>query len=1404
MKKYNIINNVMGWVIFLVAAVTYLLTIEPTASFWDCPEFVAQGYKLEIGHPPGNPMFILAARFAANFAGGDVTAVAKCVNAMSAVLSAATILLLFWTITHLVKKLIVKKNEEENMSLAQYLVIMGSGVCGALAYAWSDTFWFSAVEAEVYAFSSFCTALVFWLILKWENRADDPRSDRYLILIAFIFGISLGVHLLNLLAIPAIALIFYYRRAKKTTVLGSLLTLLISFVIIVLILYGLEPGFVEMAGYFELLFVNSFHMSYNSGVLFYALLLLAVFAFTLFELHRNKSGYGFMKRLGIILSVVLSGMLLIGNGFFIPFVLIIGLTIFIFVTRRVSSRLFGNIILSMMMIFIGFSSYALVLIRSNANLPLDENSPNSPFALTSYLSRDQYGKSPLFYGYTMSSPVIDTEPGSTKYSRVVKTNPNQPDEYEGIDQKDYVYASETEMLFPRIHSRMHANDYASILGYNSPEEIGDYVTVKYKGQEYPGFQKPTMAENLEFFFGYQLHHMYWRYFMWNFAGRQNDIASNGPGDVARGNWLSGIPFLDNLRLNNLEYVPDEFGKDNKGHNVFFMLPLLLGLIGLFWQAFSGKKGIEQFWVVFFLFFMTGIAIVMYLNQTPSQPRERDYAYAGSFYAYAIWIGMGVAGIWKIAISFLYGKKEKKKENEQSKKVETVSSTVVENPIVTCFKKYATFTGRASRSEFWLFFLFINVISIIFELIDSRVSSIFSLVTFLPNVAVAVRRMHDTGHSGWCCLIPIYNLILCFKAGDEDKNQYGEKPLSKGSLVKQTADIEADELNTVEEPIEKGGKGKLSLALAVVAAIIGLVVPLQMVSQTWDDHDRSGRYCARDFGENYLQSLDKDAIIFCNGDNDTFPLWYLQEVEGVRTDVRAVNLSYLSTDWYIAQMQRAAYDSKPLPMYAGPTTYAYDKRQGGGFDLNGITSQNPVDANVLFKNYYDDNTVVKDENGMMVFSNSKVLIPTNVDAAIKNDVIPKYMRDIAQDSIIIDLNAASGGGMSASQTMTIDLFASSAAQGWKRPVYFASTVPESLFMGLRPYMLSTGLCYQVTPALVNSNDSEIHCNTDKMYNIVTTKFKWGGLDKAPKGSLYLDETVMRMVSTMRLQLMSLASSLSHEGLYAKACAGDAKAMYQLAYSNMVFSDDEMIYWLSRAAESGYELKSEEKDYIAYKPLSPEVRAQFELAEKSERERHSDSKYADDRFKKAEEILNLMEEKMPAETAPYQNVMALRLAQYYADIYQYNDSETARQQAIKVLERESKRMAQYCIFYESMTPEDINIGNLTQQDQDMMRATTLLFDSYRKVNPKGFDKFVEQFASVEKSGKTVSEGMINLLKMDENERRKLREEAEASENAAPEPQQIPIDAQNEDQAQTGIPFNGPVDAVVPKGTEMEDVN
>ena len=1159
MKKYNIINNTLGWLVFIVATVTYMLTIEPTASFWDCPEFIAQGYKLEIGHPPGNPMFILGARFAANFAGGDVAAVSKCVNAMSAILSAATILLLFWTITHLVKKLVVKRDDEE-ISLAKYLVIMGSGLCGALAYAWSDTFWFSAVEAEVYAFSSFCTALVFWLILKWENRADSPSSDRYLILIAYVFGVSLGVHLLNLLAIPAIALIFYYRRAKESSAKGSLITLLISFVIIVLILYGLEPGFIEMAGYFERFFVNTFHMSYNSGVLIYALLLLAAMAWALYELHRGKSET--MMKTSVFVSIVLSGMLMLTNTLWIPIILIIALGVYLFgFAKKFSPRLYSNIILSIMMIFIGFSCYALVLIRSSANLPLDENSPNSPFALTSYLSRDQYGKSPLIYGNTLFSPVQRTPEGKPvvsegphKYTRVVKTEEGQPNEYIDLGpQEDPKYAPETEMLFPRIHSAAHAQDYANLLGEDvvgQPVDASVYVSDDGTTMRTAEINKPTFTENLTFFFSYQLNFMYWRYFMWNFAGRQNDLQSNGPGDVTRGNWISGLSFVDNPRLGDQQFLPEEYGTGNNGHNVFFMLPLLLGIIGLLWQAFAGKKGIEQFWVVFFLFFMTGIAIVMYLNQTPNQPRERDYAYAGSFYAYAIWIGMGIAALWRIAMHFI----EKK------------------------------------------------------------------------------------------------------KSSDDDKQQAAEPQ----------------------------GNGAISTVLAGIAALIGIAVPLQMVSQTWDDHDRSGRYCARDFGENYLQSVDKDAILFCNGDNDTFPLWYLQEVEGVRTDVRAVNLSYLATDWYIAQMQRAAYDSKPLPMYANAETYAYDKRQYG-YLAEGITSGTPVTADELFKNYYNDDSYRNNSYGEPVFSNSKVLIPANVDAAIKAGVIPESMREKASDSIAIDLTAG-GSGLSASQTMIVDLVSSSIAGGWKRPVYFATTIPESLFMGLTPYMLNTGMAYQISPVLTPANNQQDKaCNTDKMYDIVTKKFKWGGLDKATPGSIYLDETVTRMVTTTRSALFSLADALTIEG--------------------------------DEAAANG------------------------------------DQERAADRYKKAENVLDLMSKKIPIEACPYQGGLSLYVAQTYANIGLNGNSKPAIEKAKKLVETELMRYAKFAIYYESLVDEGLD-DRMSQGDlAAVQQLIPAFFEVYRKANPNGVKALINKFQNVTVGGRKISPETVQALTMSYDEREKM---------------------------------------------------
>ena len=744
MRKYNIINNTMGWLMFVVAAITYLLTIEPTASFWDCGEFIAQGNKLEVGHPPGNPIFMLAARFFINFASGPST-VAICVNAMSALLSAGTILLLFWTITHLVKRLVVEDNASD-LSLVQYLIVMGSGVCGALVYTWSDTFWFSAVEGEVYAFSSFCTALVFWLILKWENVADEPHSDRWLILIAYVIGISVAVHLLNLLCIPAIVLIFYYRKWKNTNVKGSLIALAISFAIIALILFGLVPGFVKVAQSFELFFVNSLGLPFNSGVLAYFVIDLLVFAWCVYELRRQKN-VGAIK-FSFFLCIVVSGMLFIGDGWILPAILTLALLAYIINVKEIPVRIFSIVILSIFVIFIGYSSYALILIRSNANTPMDQNSPDNVFALGSYLNREQYGQKPLLYGQTFNSPVVyqynsngvpraKANEGKALYSKGVKTSPEEKDFYhfDGYEQ-DYVMAPELDMLFPRLYSERHKALYMEWLGITEADlnqvEVVTRIDAEGKPIDSQYFSKPTFLQNLRFFFDYQLNYMYWRYFMWNFVGRQNDI--QGTGEITHGNWISGISFIDNPRLGDQSLLPRDLGEGNKGHNVFFMLPLLLGIAGLLWQAYKDQRGIEQFWVIFFLFFMTGIAIVLYLNQTPSEPRERDYAFAGSFYAFAIWVGMGVAGI-------------------------------------------------------------------------------FNLVKLL------LKKMN--------------------KSLDE-----------RGNIV-----------------------------VASIAALIGVLVPLQMVSQTWDDHDRSGRYACRDFGMNYLSSVGENGIIFTNGDNDTFPLWYAQEVEG---------------------------------------------------------------------------------------------------------------------------------------------------------------------------------------------------------------------------------------------------------------------------------------------------------------------------------------------------------------------------------------------------------------------------------------------------------------------------------------------------------------------------------------------
>ena len=979
MKRYKLLNNVLGWVVFVIAAVTYILTLESTASFWDCGEFIASGYKLEVGHPPGNPIFMLTARFFANFASSP-SEVAYMVNLMSGLLSAATILLLFWTITRLAQKIVLREGEtEETMSLGQMIAILGCGLVGALAYAWSDTFWFSAVEGEVYAYSSFCTALVFWLILKWESVADLPHANRYIILIAYIIGVSIAVHLLNLLCIPAIVLVYYYRKYKNTDLKGSLIALLVSFVLIVLLLYGLVPGFVEVAGWVELLFVNVFHLPFNSGVVFYFFLIVGVIAWAIYETYAQRSDR--LIKISFLISIVLVGIPFIGDGYIIGIVLTAVLAYYLFTRKKLAVVAMNTILLSLFVIFIGYSSYALIVIRSTANTPMDQNSPEDIFSLGGYLNREQYGDRPLFYGQTFPAEIARDANGtaiSTKgkaiWKKKLKTSEDEADRYivTGYNEH-YEYQPELNMLFPRMYSDKseHISAYKEWTNFKGrPVQVRTSEGTKT-------VMKPTFAENLAFFLDYQLNYMYWRYFMWNFAGRQNDI--QGHGEVQNGNWISGFNFIDKHIAGDQTNLPGDL-KNNAGRNVFYMLPLLLGLIGLFYQAFSGKKGIESFWVTFFLFFMTGIAIVIYLNQTPYQPRERDYAYAGSFYAFAIWIGLGVAAVWR-------------------------------------------------------------------------------------------------------------GLNYLLKTTDE-------KPVST--------------------------------ITAAVAALLCLCVPLQMVSQTWDDHDRSGRYVCRDFGMNYLSSVDENGIIFTNGDNDTFPLWYVQEVEGYRTDVRVCNLSYLQTDWYIDQMKRPAYESAPLPISADESKYAYDVRSYN-YVINRLADSITVSDGLDY--LYSDEDWTKDVPGYGKLNHlptNKLYIPVNADAAVASGTVAPELKDSIVSRIVPDFTNKRGFTMS--EIASLDIINTNAMQGWKRPVYFAVTVGSSYYLGLEDYFSRTGLAYQVVPLKGVSNNID----TDKMYDNMVNKFRWGGIDKAtPEHPLYLDENVRRMCNTHRMMFGDLVVQLIAEGKTDKA-------------------------------------------------------------------------------------------------------------------------------------------------------------------------------------------------------------------------------------------------------------------------------
>ena len=990
MKQYKLVNNVLGWLTFFVAAFVYCSTIEPTASFWDCPEFITTGYKLEVGHPPGAPFFMLTANLFSQFA-SDPSQVARMVNTMSALLSATTILFLFWSITHLARKLILKDWSE--LTLGKLIAIEASGLVGALIYTFSDTFWFSAVEGEVYAYSSAFTAIVFWLILKWEDHADEPHSDRWLVLIAYMTGLSIGVHLLNLLCLPAIVLVYCYRRFPNIELKGSLIALVGSFILVAAVLYGVVPGIITVAGWFELLFVNTLGCPFNTGEIIYIVLLVAIVIWAIYESYVDKS----FKRQNVsfVLAVGMLGIPFRGMTWSAAILgLVILAAIYFGLNYRkkigkdlvpvVTSRFKNTALLCMLMLMIGYSSYAVIVIRSAANPPMDQNSPEDVFTLGSYLSRDQYGDSPLLYGQAYTSQVaydVDGnmcvpkhKEGAAIWQRKEKASKDEKDSYFVVSHKDKIIYAQN-MLFPRMHSSAHAGAYENWMGGVEGTQVpydrcGEPVMVKM----------PTQMENIRFFLSYQCNFMYWRYFMWNFAGRQNDIQGNG--EPEHGNWITGISFIDDWMLGDQSKMPAEL-KANKGHNVFYCLPLLLGLIGLFWQAWRGQRGIRQFWVVFFLFFMTGLAIVLYLNQTPQQPRERDYAYAGSFYAYAIWCGLGV--------------------------------------------------------------------------------------------------------------LAIYDML---------------KKKIKGNDV----------------------------AVAGVVGVACLLVPIQMASQTWDDHDRSGRYTCRDFGQNYLMTLqDKgNPIIFTNGDNDTFPLWYNQETEGVRTDARVCNLSYLQTDWYIDQMKRPAYDSPSVPItwpridFCSGTNDYIEVKPGMKQQLLEFYRDYPQEARAAFG---DDPFELKNVLKYWVRSKDSDthIIPTDtLYITIDKEAVRRSGMMMASDTIP-DRMVISLAGKRAIYKNDLMMLEMLAQCNWERPLYVATTVGSDNYMNLGDNFVQEGLAYRITPFNTKAPGAK-NFDTEKTYNNVMNRFKWGGLDKP---GLYIDETVMRMCYTHRHLFATLAMQLIAEGQNAKA-------------------------------------------------------------------------------------------------------------------------------------------------------------------------------------------------------------------------------------------------------------------------------
>ena len=911
MHQFKKLNKYMGWFVFFIASFVYFSTIEQTVSFWDCGEYIATAYKLEVGHPPGAPFFQLFGRIFSLFATQGTSEVAVAINILSALSSSFTILFLFWTITAFSKKLFVKN--EEKIETGEGIAILGSGLIGSLAYTFSDSFWFSAVEGEVYAMSSLFTAATFWCIMKWEEEAEKPSSTRWLVLIGYLIGLSIGVHLLSLLTIPAMGMIYYFKKYKYTKI-GAIKAFGASILVLGLVQGVIIPGAISLISTFELFFVNTVGLPFNSGTIIYFLTIIAMISF------------------GLIY------------------------------TKKHNKAIWNTAILAIMMLLIGYSSFSILVVRSNANPPIDENNPEDAVGLLSYLKREQYGSWPIVYGQHFNSPKLDNKKpyldGNPVYAKDEKKG-----EYVIIDKRKKSipnYSKKDKMLFPRMWSSTqakHPAGYVQWAGLNWQYDKNAKVWKDKRGKA----GKLTIKDNLTFFFKYQIGWSYLRYFMWNFAGRQNDYM-NMDGNPIHGNWESGIPLIDNTRLgtppSNIA-APNHL-KNNKSKNHYFFLPLLLGLIGM---LFHFKKNKQDALSVLLFFLFTGVLIIVYLNVVPFQPRERDYAYVGSFYAFSIWIGLGVLAIYEYL------------------------------------------------------------------------------------------------------------------------------------------------------------KGKISPKISgYLATIIALIIPAIMCAENWDDHDRSGRFTALEVAKNYLNSCDQNAILFTNGDNDTFPLWYAQEVEGIRTDIKVVNLSLFNTDWYIDQMKRASYEAAPIP-----SSLEHNDYKTGTRDYTPIQEvvNGPIEVKdiVDFINSKSPKAKLNTSAGLINYCPTKKLKLTVNKQAAKTFVPEEYHKDIV-DEIQFNLK---GSGIYKNKLLVLDILANF---NWERPIYFAITVGRDNFMGLENYFQLEGLAYRLVPYSVASKDGQTGIvHTNKMYERLIKTFKWGGLNNP---DIYFDETNTRMVMNFRNNYARLAESLYQKG------------------------------------------------------------------------------------------------------------------------------------------------------------------------------------------------------------------------------------------------------------------------------------